>query len=57
MKSGRADRYIGIKITPTTTTGDLLRSGNRTAERPVDRCGRWFSDDDEIPEGPVVDGG
>ncbi|EAA9320899.1 SinI family autotransporter-associated protein [Salmonella enterica] len=56
IQASDADHYIGIKITPTTTTGDpavatelLLKDLSTYAGGGAD------GDDDDIPEGPVVD--
>ncbi|ECI4595797.1 hypothetical protein DQD29_06040 [Salmonella enterica subsp. salamae] len=53
IQAADADRYIGVKITPTTTTGDP----NVAIELPLydlstDAGGG--ADDDDVPEGPVV---
>ncbi|MEM0569276.1 SinI family autotransporter-associated protein [Salmonella enterica] len=53
IQAGDADYYLGIKITPTTTTGDP----NVAIELPLydlstDAGGG--ADDDDVPEGPVV---
>jgi len=54
IKDEDADYYIGIKIIPTTTTGDpniapLLQLSDLSTNAG------GGSDDDDIPEGPVVD--
>lgn len=49
-----ADRYIGIKITPTTTTGDPNVATELLLNDLSTNAGGG-SDDDDIPEGPVVD--
>ncbi|HAE5078596.1 TPA_asm: hypothetical protein G4G62_004334, partial [Salmonella enterica subsp. enterica serovar Typhimurium] len=54
IQAADADRYIGIKITPTTTTGDpAVATELLLKDLSTDAGGG--SDDDEIPEGPVVD--
>lgn len=54
IQAGDADRYIGIKITPTTTTGDPnVATELLLNDLSTDAGGG--SDDDDIPEGPVVD--
>lgn len=56
IQAADANRYIGIKITPTTTTGDpniatelLLNDLSTYAGGGAD------GNDDDVPEGPVVD--
>ena len=54
IQADDADYYLGIKITPTTTTGDpnvatLLLLGDLSTNAG------GGADDDDIPEGPVVD--
>ncbi|EAP8962922.1 hypothetical protein LN258_001769 [Salmonella enterica subsp. enterica serovar Banana] len=54
IQAADADHYIGIKITPTTTTGDpAVATELLLKDLSTDAGGG--SDDDEIPEGPVVD--
>ncbi|WP_366541324.1 SinI family autotransporter-associated protein, partial [Salmonella enterica] len=54
IQASDADHYIGIKITPTTTTGDpAVATELLLKDLSTDAGGG--SDDDEIPEGPVVD--
>lgn len=49
-----ADRYIGVKITPTTTTGDPdVAEVLFLNDLSTDAGGG--ADDDDIPEGPVYD--
>ena len=48
-----ADRYIGIKITPTTTTGDPAVAQELLLNDLSTDAGGG-SDDDDVPEGPVV---
>lgn len=48
-----ADRYIGIKITPTTTTGDPNVATVLLLNDLSTNAGGG-ADDDDIPEGPVV---
>ncbi|MGI3449797.1 hypothetical protein C3433_22610 [Citrobacter freundii] len=49
-----ADYYIGIKITPTTTTGDPNMADVLLLNDLSTNAGGG-ADDDDIPEGPVVD--
>jgi hypothetical protein len=54
IQADDADYYLGIKITPTTTTGDpnvatVLLLGDLSTNAG------GGADDDDIPEGPVVD--
>ncbi|EJW0304232.1 hypothetical protein N8I29_003228 [Salmonella enterica] len=54
IQAADADHYIGIKITPTTTTGDpAVATELLLKDLSTDAGGG--SDDDDIPEGPVVD--
>lgn len=55
IQAADADYYIGIKMTPTSTTGDpnvaeVLLLSDLSANAG------GGADDDDIPEGPVVDG-
>ncbi|EMM4084294.1 hypothetical protein WAC87_002170 [Shigella flexneri] len=53
IQAADADRYIGIKITPTTTTGDpCVATVLLLNDLSTDAGGG--ADDDDIPEGPVV---
>lgn len=54
IQAADADRYIGIKITPTTTTGDPNVATELLLNDLSTNAGGG-SDDDDIPEGPVVD--
>ncbi|MDU3906690.1 MAG: SinI family autotransporter-associated protein [Citrobacter portucalensis] len=54
IQDGDADRYIGIKITPTTTTGDPFVA-TELLLRDLSTNEGGGGDDDDIPEGPVVD--
>ncbi|HFI9118724.1 TPA: SinI family autotransporter-associated protein [Escherichia coli] len=49
-----ADKYIGIKITPTTSTGDP-NVGTQIILKDLSTNAGGGSDSDDIPEGPVVD--
>ncbi|MDE9618939.1 SinI family autotransporter-associated protein [Citrobacter portucalensis] len=49
-----ADRYIGVKITPTTTTGDPNAATELLLNDLSTNAGGG-ADDDDIPEGPVYD--
>ncbi|HBM9259785.1 TPA: SinI family autotransporter-associated protein [Citrobacter freundii] len=49
-----ADRYIGIRITPTTTTGDPNVAPEVLLADLSTNAGGG-ADDDDIPEGPVFD--
>lgn len=54
IQADDADYYLGIKITPTTTTGDPnIASVLLLADLSTNAGGG--ADDDDIPEGPVVD--
>ncbi|WP_366538222.1 SinI family autotransporter-associated protein, partial [Salmonella enterica] len=54
IQAGDADHYIGIKITPTTTTGDpAVATELLLKDLSTDAGGG--ADGDDIPEGPVVD--
>ncbi|WP_194206192.1 SinI family autotransporter-associated protein [Superficieibacter sp. 1612_C1] len=53
IQAADADRYIGIKITPTTTTGDPYVATELLLNDLSTNAGGG-SDDDDIPEGPVV---
>lgn len=53
IQADDADRYIGIKITPTTTTGDPAVATELLLNDLSTNAGGG-SDDDDIPEGPVV---
>lgn len=48
------DKYIGLKITPTTTTGDPT-AGTQVILKDLSTNAGGGADDDDIPEGPVVD--
>ncbi len=53
IQAADADRYIGIQITPTTTTGDpSVATVLLLNDLSTDAGGG--ADDDDIPEGPVV---
>ncbi|EHR8837008.1 hypothetical protein ABJ851_001561 [Shigella flexneri] len=53
IQAADADRYIGIQITPTTTTGDpSVATVLLLNDLSTDTGGG--ADDDDIPEGPVV---
>lgn len=53
IQAADVDRYIGIKITPTTTTGDpAVATVLLLNDLSTDAGGG--SDDDTLPEGPVV---
>ncbi|WP_082243119.1 SinI family autotransporter-associated protein [Salmonella enterica] len=54
IQAGDADHYIGIKITPTTTTGDPAVATELLLKDLSTNTGGG-ADDDDIPEGPVVD--
>lgn len=54
IQADDADRYIGLKITPTTTTGDPAVATELLLTDLSTNAGGG-SDDDDIPEGPVVD--
>lgn len=54
IQAADADRYIGIKITPTTTTGDPAVAQELLLNDLSTDAGGG-SDDDDIPEGPVFD--
>ncbi|RZM98626.1 hypothetical protein CRG95_17830 [Escherichia sp. E4208] len=49
-----ADRYIGLKITPTTTTGDP-NVADQVVMLDLSTNAGGGSDSDDIPEGPVFD--
>lgn len=49
-----ADRYIGLKITPTTTTGDP-NVAEQLVMLDLSTNAGGGSDSDDIPEGPVFD--
>ncbi len=54
IQADDADYYLGIKITPTTTTGDPnIAPVLLLADLSTNAGGG--ADDDDIPEGPVVD--
>lgn len=53
IQAADADRYIGIKITPTTTTGDPNVATELLLKDLSTNAGGG-ADDDDIPEGPVV---
>lgn len=54
IQAADADRYIGVKIAPTTTTGDpAVAEVLLLNDLSTDAGGG--SDDDDIPEGPVYD--
>ncbi|WP_171923114.1 SinI family autotransporter-associated protein [Salmonella bongori] len=53
IQADDVDRYIGIKITPTTTTGDPAVATELLLNDLSTNAGGG-SDDDDIPEGPVV---
>lgn len=53
IQAADADRYIGIKITPTTTTGDPNVATVLLLNDLSTNAGGG-ADDDDIPEGPVV---
>lgn len=54
IQAADADRYIGVKITPTTTTGDpAVAEVLLLNDLSTDAGGG--ADDDDIPEGPVYD--
>ncbi|APV87707.1 hypothetical protein EXA76_13655 [Salmonella enterica subsp. enterica serovar Stanleyville] len=54
IQAADADRYIGVKITPTTTTGDpAVATELLLKDLSTDAGGG--ADGDDIPEGPVVD--
>lgn len=53
IQAGDADYYLGIKITPTTTTGDpYVAEVQLLSDLSTDAGGG--ADDDDVPEGPVV---
>ena len=54
IQASDADRYIGIKITPTTTTGDP-NVATELVLKDLSTDAGGGSDGDDIPEGPVVD--
>lgn len=54
IQAGDADYYLGIKITPTTTTGDPTTASVLLLGDLSTNAGGG-ADDDDIPEGPVVD--
>ncbi|MEG2041787.1 MAG: SinI family autotransporter-associated protein, partial [Hafnia sp.] len=54
LQESDADYYIGIRITPTTTTGDPNVAELLTLNDLSTGSGGG-ADDDDIPEGPVVD--
>jgi hypothetical protein len=49
-----ADRYIGVQMTPTTTTGDP-NIGEVVTLKDLSTNAGGGANDDDIPEGPVVD--
>lgn len=53
IQAADADRYIGIKITPTTTTGDPAVATELLLNDLSTNAGGG-ADDDDLPEGPVV---
>ncbi|WES67078.1 SinI family autotransporter-associated protein [Superficieibacter sp. HKU1] len=54
IKAADADKYIGLKITATTTTGDP-RVAEEIILKDLSTDAGGGSDSDDIPEGPVVD--
>ena len=54
IQADDADYYLGIKITPTTTTGDPAIASVLLLNDLSTNAGGG-ADDDDIPEGPVVD--
>ncbi|WP_196210573.1 SinI family autotransporter-associated protein [Citrobacter sp. Res13-Sevr-PEB04-36] len=54
VQASDAGRYIGIKITPTTTTGDPNIATELLLNDLSTNTGGG-SDSDDVPEGPVVD--
>lgn len=49
-----ANKYIGVKITPTTSTGDPA-VGTQITLKDLSTNAGGGSDSDDIPEGPVID--
>ncbi|EAO2687929.1 hypothetical protein E2X65_22880 [Salmonella enterica] len=54
IQAADTDRYIGLKLTPTTTTGDP-NVGTVVLLNDLSTNAGGGADDDDIPEGPVFD--
>lgn len=54
IQAADADRYIGLTLTPTTTTGDP-NVGTEVILKDLSTNAGGGADDDDVPEGPVFD--